>query len=114
VNSAYTYTPADVDAAETWTGFQLTAWGLTPHLVGEWLAEATACMEPEQTARVELTYQEHEQLLSFDVWVIDRHVYGVDHLCGSRARPVLDALYRRRTARRPTRSKGGFETDPAF
>ncbi len=80
MESAFTFTAADVVAARDWTEFQLSAWGVRTPYAHLWLSEAATRLTPGGTARVVLDYDPGEQLLSFDVWCNGARVYGMDDL----------------------------------
>lgn len=80
MHSAFTYTASDVAAADEWTSFQLATWGVRTSFVRTWLEEATPRLPAGATARVVLDYDPREQVLTFDVWAEEFHVYSVDDL----------------------------------
>lgn len=56
----------------------LTTWHVTSAFVDMWLRSATERVAADAEARVTVDFDEDIHLLSFDVWVDGRRVYGAD------------------------------------
>lgn len=78
MDSAFTYTSADLAEAAEWTAFQLRSWGVETPYVEYFLTEATLLLGPDRTGRVVLDYDPPQRLLSMDVWCGTDRLYGMD------------------------------------
>lgn len=60
----------------------LDDWKVRAPLITLWFAAAAARLHADDEARLVLSYDATSGLLSFDVWVRDRRVYGIDDFLG--------------------------------
>lgn len=78
VEATFSYTADELPAAQLWAGQQMQAWGLSGGHVQAWLHTAAHHLPEALPGRVVLAYDAADRLLSFDVWLDGRRVFGMD------------------------------------
>ena len=74
------FSPSDLEAACAQVEARLRDWGLPPAAARGWTASAAPHVLDE--ARWELELDRDLGLVSFEVWVLDRRVFGIDDFLG--------------------------------
>ncbi len=78
MEAAFTYTAADLAAAQQWARSQASAWGVQSSIIDWSLTAAARQIDAEQVGRVVLEYDPPQHLLSIDVFCDGARLYGMD------------------------------------
>ena len=78
LRAALDYGRADVLGAQQWGQEQVRQWGVRSAFVALWLEQAAARLPAGTLGRAVLEYDPVARLLSCDVWLDGRRVYGMD------------------------------------
>ena len=74
------FSPSDLEAACTQLEERLREWGLPPAAARGWTSSAAPHVLDE--GRWELELDRDLGLVTFEVWVVDRRVFGIDDFVG--------------------------------